>query len=107
MPASAIFIRFEPSKVKRLGHHADREDAGERATSAITGAAPVAGAATHAAVMNTMCARRPLPRYGRGRRSPPRAPLPASRRRQAAQAELDLVAGLVARKHLRIGVDRG
>src|SRR3954470_24918445 len=56
MPASAIFMRFEPSKVKGLVTTPTVRMPSERATSAITGAAPVPVPPPMPAVMNTMCA---------------------------------------------------
>ncbi len=56
IPSSAVFMRFEPSKVKGLVTTATVRIPRLRATSAMTGPAPVPVPPPMPAVMNTMCA---------------------------------------------------
>jgi len=78
----------------------------ERATSAITGAAPVPVPPPMPAVMNTMCAPRPLPRYGRvGDRHRARLFRLRAGARPLKPSWIWLPA-LLRESNLRIGVDR-
>src|SRR5712691_2831270 len=98
-PCSAVFMRLDPSKVNGLVTTATVRMPSERATSAITGPAPVPVPPPIPAVMNTMCA----PAIALGERYRARL-LGLGACAQTARAELDLVARLVARQHLRVGV---
>ncbi len=99
-------MRFEPSKVNGLVTTATVRMPMPRATSAITGAAPVPVPPPMPAVMNTMCAPATASSMrSRSASATARASSGFAPGAQSARAELDLVARLVAREHLGVGVD--